>query len=184
MVNDHVAQGAVPALDVATLTDSAIDLRRKTHETIAKTSDDVARRYTFNTAIAAVMELANAVQKFQPATTQDRAVMQEALEAMVLALAPIVPHITDSLWQALGHPGAVIDARWPKADDTALVRSTLDIVLQVNGKLRGKLSVAAGTPTEELERLALAEENVQKFMEGKPAKKVIVVPGKLVNVVV
>jgi len=184
MVSDHVAQGAVPALDVAALADGARDLRRKTHETIAKTSDDIARRYTFNTAIAAVMELANAVQKFQPAGAQDRAVVQEALDVMVLVLSPIVPHITEALWRALGHDGNVIDAPWPKADETALVRSTLEIVLQVNGKLRSKLNVAADTPKDALEKLALADDAVQKFMEGKPAKKVIVVPGKLVNVVV
>jgi leucyl-tRNA synthetase len=184
MVSDHVLQGAVPALDVAALSEAARDLRRKTHETIAKTSDDIARRYTFNTAIAAVMELANAVQKFPAAGAQDRAVLQEALEVMVLVLSPIVPHVTESLWRALGHAGNVIDAPWPKADNAALVRSTLEIVLQVNGKLRGKLNVAADTPKEALETLALADESVQKFMEGKPAKKVIVVPGKLVNVVV
>ncbi|MFP5383491.1 MAG: leucine--tRNA ligase [Gammaproteobacteria bacterium] len=184
MVGDHVAQGSAPALDVATLGDAARDLRRKTHETIAKVSDDISRRYTFNTAIAAVMELANAVQKFQPATVQDRAVVQEALEAMVLSLAPIVPHITDALWQALGHDKQVIDTAWPKADEAALVRSTLEIVLQVNGKLRGKLNVAADTARDVLEKLALADDNVQKFMDGKPPKKVIVVPGKLVNVVV
>ncbi len=184
MVSDHAASDAAPVLDVSTLNDAARDLRRKTHETIAKVGDDVARRYTFNTAIAAVMELANAVQKFQPQSPADRAVEKEALEAMVLLLSPIVPHITDALWQALGHAESIIDTPWPKADDTALVRSTLEIVLQVNGKLRGKLSVTADTSKETLEKLALADEAVLKFMEGKSAKKVIVVPGKLVNVVV
>jgi leucyl-tRNA synthetase len=188
MVGDHVAQngaqGATPSLDVTTMDDAARDLRRKTHETIAKVSDDVARRYTFNTAIAAVMELANAIQKFTPASPQDRAVVQEGLEAMVLLLSPIVPHITDALWHALGHADALVDARWPAADATAMVRSTIEVVLQVNGKLRGKLSVAADTAKDALQKLALADDNVQKHMEGKPAKKVIVVPGKLVNVVV
>ncbi|MFP5440474.1 MAG: leucine--tRNA ligase [Gammaproteobacteria bacterium] len=184
MVGDHVAQGATPALDIAALDDAARDLRRKTHETIAKVSDDIARRYTFNTAIAAVMELANAVQKFQPQSPAGRAVVQEALEAMVLSLAPIVPHITEALWRELGHDGALVDTAWPRADESALVRSMLEIVVQVNGKLRGKLNVAADIAKDALEKLALADDNVQKFMEGKPAKKVIVVPGKLVNIVV
>ncbi|MFZ5698332.1 MAG: leucine--tRNA ligase [Pseudomonadota bacterium] len=189
MVHEHVAAGSAAALEISLLGDAAKDLRRKTHETIAKTSDDIARRYTFNTAIAAVMELANAIQKFQVQSATDTApqnssVLQEALEAMVLALAPIVPHITDVLWKALGHQQAIIDARWPQADASALQRSMLEIVLQVNGKLRGKLSVAVNTPTDTLEKLALADDNVQKFMAGQPIKKVIVVPGKLVNVVV
>ncbi len=189
MVHEHVAAGPAAALSIALLGDAAKDLRRKTHETIAKTSDDIARRYTFNTAIAAVMELANAIQKFQVQSAtdtapQNRSVLQEALEAMVLALAPIVPHITDALWKALGHQQAIVDARWPQADASALRRAMLEIVLQVNGKLRGKLSVAVNTPTDTLEKLALADDNVQKFMAGQPIKKVIVVPGKLVNVVV
>ncbi len=190
MVYEHVNAGAVPTTAIIALNHSASlaedeqNLRRKTHETIARTGDDIARRYTFNTAIAAVMELANAVQKFQPASMQGRAVRQEALETMVLALSPIVPHITAVLWRELGHPDAIVDACWPQANDAALARSTLDIVLQVNGKLRGKLNVAVDTPKEALETLALADKNVQKFMAGNPAKKVIVVPGKLVNVVV
>ncbi len=179
----HLENGKVPALDIASLNTEQKDLRRKTHETIRKVSDDVSRRLTFNTAIAAVMELMNSVGKYNKAETQDLAVMQEALETAVLLLSPITPHISHTLWHALGHDGAVIHAQWPKLDEAALTKSTQEIVLQVNGKVRAKVEMAADVDKASMEKAALADENVQKFIADNSIRKVIVVPGKLVNIV-
>ena len=159
-------------------------MRRKTHQTIRKVSDDIGRRYTFNTAIAAVMELLNQLARCPADSAQDRAVMQEGLEAAVLLLAPIVPHICHRLWQDLGHERPVVDEPWPQADPAALASDSCQIVVQVNGKLRARLEVPAGIDAEELQRRALAEENVQRFIAGQAVRKIVVVPGKLVNVVV
>ncbi|ROU01989.1 leucine--tRNA ligase [Marinobacter sp. R17] len=183
MVHEHASGGSAPTLNVEDLTDSQRNLRRKTHETIAKVSDDVSRRLTFNTAIAAVMELLNEVSKLEVTANSDRAVVQEALDTAVLLLSPITPHVCHSLWEALGHPEAVVDANWPDADESAMVRSTIQMVLQVNGKVRSKVDVPANLPKDALEALALDDENVQRFTDGKTVRKVIVVPGKLVNIV-
>jgi len=159
-------------------------LRLQLHTTIQKVSDDYGRRKQFNTAIAAVMELMNALAKLNDGSPAGRAVMQEALEAVALLLAPIVPHICHTLWTEL-KPGAnQLDAAWPVVDESALVQDEIELVLQVNGKLRGSIKVAKSADKEQIEQLALANPNIRKFMEGKPAKKVIVVPGRLVNVVI
>lgn len=184
VVTEHVEQGAAPALRPDALDAPARDLRRQVHETIAKVGDDIGRRLTFNTAIAAVMELLNAVGRFEPRGDADRAVVHEAFEAIVALLAPIVPHVCHRLWHALGHTDAVVDAAWPEADPAALERDELNIVVQVNGRLRGRVAVAASADRGAIEQAALAEENVQRFIADKPVRKVIVVPGKLVNVVV
>ena len=186
LVAEHVEGGPAPALDPATLDDSGKTLRRKTHETIQKVSDDISRRYTFNTAIAAVMELSNEISRsFNEGDDEGpaRAVRQEALEAAVLLLSPIVPHAAHALWHALGHDEAVIDAAWPAVDESALVKDTLEMVVQVNGKVRAKLTVPANADKESVEALAREEANVVRFTEGKTIRKVIVVPGKLVNIV-
>ncbi|WP_072797763.1 leucine--tRNA ligase [Marinobacter antarcticus] len=183
LVHEQVAGGGVPALDVGSLNDSQKSLRRKTHETIAKVSDDISRRLTFNTAIAAVMELLNDVSRLNNEDPQTRAARQEALEAAVVMLAPIVPHICHTLWQALGHRDPIVDAPWPVADESAMVRSEIQVVLQVNGKVRAKADVPADISKTDLEQLALENENVMRFIEGATVRKVIVVPGKLVNVV-
>jgi leucyl-tRNA synthetase len=184
LVYEHVAAGTAGAVDVPGLNDGQRAVRRAVHETIAKVSDDYARRRTFNTAIASVMELINTLYKFDDASAQGRAVMREALDSVVLMLAPIVPHVTHALWQALGHGNvAVVDASWPVLDENALVRDSIELVLQVNGKLRGRVQVSVDAKTKDIETLALADENVKRFIEGKAVKKVIVVPGKLVNVV-
>ena len=183
LVNEQVAGGAAPALDVSALNDSQKDLRRKTHETIAKVSDDISRRLTFNTAIAAVMELLNSVSKLNDDEPQTRAARQEALESAVVMLAPIVPHICHTLWAALGHKDPVVDAPWPVVDEIAMVRSQIQVVLQVNGKVRAKVDVPADISKADLEALALKNENIVRFTEGTTVRKVIVVPGKLVNVV-
>ncbi len=183
MVSEHVASGNAPAVDADNLNDAQRDVRRKTHETIAKVSDDVSRRLTFNTAIAAVMEMLNEVGKLDAQTEADRAVVQEALETAVLLLSPIVPHVCHTLWEKLGHEEAVVDARWPEAEKSAMVRSSIQMVLQVNGKVRAKVDVPADIAKDEVEKLALEDENVLRFTEGKTVRKVIVVPGKLVNIV-
>ena len=178
-VAEHVESGLPAALNPETLDDNSKALRRKTHETIQKVSDDYGRRHTFNTAIAAVMELINEVSRFEG----DAAVKQEALEAAVLLLAPIIPHAAHALWQALGHDDTVLTAAWPSVDESALVKDSIELVIQVNGKVRAKLNVPANADKDTVETLAKEEPNVQKFTEGKTIRKVIVVPGKLVNIV-
>ena len=178
-VAEHVEGGLPAALNIDALDDAAKALRRKTHETIQKVSDDYGRRHTFNTAIAAVMELINEVSRFEG----DAAVKHEALEAAVLLLAPIIPHAAHSLWQALGHDDTVLTAGWPSVDDSALVKDSIELVVQVNGKVRAKLTVPANADKDSVEAIAKDEPNVQKFIEGKTIRKVIVVPGKLVNIV-
>ncbi|MEM9333687.1 MAG: leucine--tRNA ligase [Pseudomonadota bacterium] len=176
--------GDVPELDLSALTAAQKDLRRKTHETIGKISDDIGRRYTFNTAVAASMELLNAIGKFSDTSDNGRAVVREALQSVVLMLSPITPHICHTLWQALGNEAPLIEQRWPAVDKAALVKDELEIVVQVNGKLRGRISVAADADRESIATLALEDENVQRFVEGQVVRKTIVVPGKLVNIVV
>ncbi len=183
-VADHAEAGAVEALQKDALDDGQKALRRKTHQTIAKISDDLGRRSSFNTAVAASMELINAVNKFDDTSAQGRAVEREALEAVVLMLSPMTPHICHALWSALGHTTALIDERWPAFDESALELDMIELVVQVNGKLRGRVSVPADASKDAIEELALADENVQRFVEDKPVRKVIVVPGRLVNVVV
>jgi len=183
-VQKFSAEGSAPALDIDTLDDGQRDLRRKTHQTIAKVSDDIGRRYTFNTAIAAAMELLNAVNRFEDSTTQGRAVQGEALEAVVLLLSPITPHICHALWHVLGHETALVDVRWPAFDESALQQDMVEIVVQVNGKLRGRITVATDTDKDVVAELAMADDNVQRFIAGKEVRKTIVVPGRLVNVVV
>ena len=159
------------------------DLRHKLHSTIAKVSDDYGRRQQFNTAIAAVMELLNQYDKTDTGGEQGRAVAQEVLETAVRLLWPIVPHICETLWSEL-NSAKLWEAGWPTVDEAALVKSEIEVMVQVNGKLRGKITVAADASKADLEAAALATEGAVKFMEGKPAKKIIVVPGRLVNIVV
>lgn len=176
-----------------TLNNEQKALRFKTHSTLLKVGDDFGRRQTFNTAIAAVMELVNAVNKFQDEqdTKSDTevarinlSVVHEALGIILLALSPIVPHFCHALWKHLGHADAIINCPWPVADNSALVQDEVQMVIQVNGKLRGKLTVAKDCDTKSIEQLALADANVQKFTEGLTVRKIIVVPEKLVNIVV
>jgi leucyl-tRNA synthetase len=172
-----------PALDPAALDDLQKALRRKTHETIAKVSDDFGRRQTFNTAIAAVMELCNEVGKLDEGKPQDRALASEALRAVVLMLCPIVPHISHHLWPLLGGEGDVVNASWPLVDESALARDSVDVVVQVNGKVRARMSIAADADESAVKALAQQQPNVARFLEGVTVRKVIVVPGKLVNIV-
>jgi leucyl-tRNA synthetase len=171
-------------VDVASLTPAQKDLRRKAHQTLAKVTDDIGRRRVFNTAIAAVMELFNAIGDFKDSAPQSRAVRHEAFEIVTIGLSPIVPHVTHVLWHSLGHEGALIDERWPSPDPAALVQDAVEMVVQVNGKLRGRITVPVGADEALIRAAALADEHVQKFVLDKPLRKCIVVPGKLVNLVV
>jgi leucyl-tRNA synthetase len=160
----------------------AADLRRKTHQTIKKVTEDIDGRFHFNTAIAAVMELVNAIYAFK-AITENPGVVREALESTVRLLNPFVPHICEDLWLRLGHEGGIEEAGWPSYDESVLVADEITVVVQVNGKVRGKLMIAVDADKDAVEAAALAEPNVQRFMEGKQVRKVIIVPGRLVNVV-
>ena len=183
LVHGHAEAGVPNALDTSALNDVQKAVRRKTHETIAKVSDDYGRRQTFNTAIAAIMELSNALSELSDRDGQNLAVEREALRATVLMLSPIAPHVCHSLWPLLGGEGAVMDAPWPALDQSALVRDSVEMAVQVNGKLRARMEVAANAEKEAIEALALEQDNVQKFIDGNTVRKVIVVPGKLVNIV-
>ncbi|WP_347330884.1 leucine--tRNA ligase [Marinimicrobium locisalis] len=183
-VHAHLQAGTPGKLKPEALPDAQKDLRRKTHETIAKVNDDYGRRQTFNTAIAAVMELMNDVGKLADrATPEGLAVEREALEAAILLLAPIVPHATQALWSALGHSDIPLEARWPSLDESALARSSIEVVVQVNGKVRDKIQAPVDAPREAMEQLAREQPNVQRFIEGATVRKIIVVPNKLVNIV-
>ena len=183
LVYGHVRAGMPPELNIADLNAAQKAIRHSVHSTLAKVSDDVGRRYTFNTAIAANMELMNTLSRFEDESAQGRAVMQEALDAVVLMLSPIVPHITHALWYALGHQQAVVDCQWPAVDESALVQASIALVVQVNGKVRGRIEIAPDASQEVIESMVMDEENVQKHIADKPVRKIIVVPGKLVNVV-
>jgi leucyl-tRNA synthetase len=184
-VQRHVAAGPVGALDVAALDPAQRAIRRKLHETIAKVGDDYGRRLAFNTAIAAVMELMNALARFEDASAQGRALLQEAWIAVVLLLNPIAPHVCHALWQALGHPPALLeDQPFPRADPAALVRDSLTLAVQVNGKLRATIQVGADADRQAAEQAALAAPDVVRALAGQVPRKVIVVPGKIVNIVV
>ena len=180
---DHVNAGETPELDVASLSTAQKDLRREVHKTIAKVSDDVGRRQTFNTAIAAIMELMNKLTKADQSDANNRAVTREAINAVVLMLSPITPHVCTQLWQQLGNEGYIDTAAWPVADEKAMVEDSKLIVVQVNGKLRAKLTVAADADQEAVQALAMGDENVAKFVDGKTVRKVIYVAGKLLNIV-
>ena len=183
-VNEHAAAGLAPAYGGGELSAGLKDLRFKLHATIQKVADDYGRRQQFNTAIAAVMELLNTYDKTDKSGDAGRAVAQETLEAVALLLSPIVPHICDALWTALRPGSELLQQAWPKVDESALIKSEIELMVQVGGKLRGSITVAADAAKDAIEAAALAHENVQKFMEGKPAKKIIVVPGRLINIVV
>ncbi len=183
-VHAHLDAGPAGELDLATLNAAQKELRRKTHQTIEKISDDIGRRHAFNTAVAAAMELLNAINKLGDATELDRAVVRESLSAVVLMLSPIVPHICDALWKALGHSEPLIDQQWPLVDRDALQQDMIELVVQVNGKLRGRISAAVDADNDSIVEQALADPNVRRFIDGKTIRKTIVVPGRLVNVVV
>jgi leucyl-tRNA synthetase len=187
-VHSHVAlnatAGAPPPLDRGALTPQQRELRRAVHLTLSKVTDDIGRRRTFNTAIAAIMELLNTISRFEDRSPNGRAVLQEAFEIVTVCLSPIVPHVCHALWQELGRSGAVVDLRWPEVDAQALTQAELTLVVQVNGRLRGQVTVPADADEATIRAAALLDENVRRFMNGAEPRKVIIVPRKLVNVVV
>ncbi|MGZ8189818.1 MAG: leucine--tRNA ligase [Methylococcaceae bacterium] len=181
----HVEAGVVSIkIDKSALTEEQKMVRRQLHQTIQKVTHDMSVRTIFNTAIAANMELVNTLSKFADDSDNAKAIRQEVLEAIVLMLSPIVPHICHQLWLDLGHSDAVVSTSWPQVDETALAQDSLELVIQVNGKLRGKISVSASASSGEIQAQALNDEQVKRFIDDKPVKKIIVVPNKLVNIVV
>lgn len=179
----EATDGEISALKDLSLTSAQKKLRRELHKTIAKVSDDIGRRNTFNTAIAAIMELMNHLTKASMKSAEDLAVMQEAIRAVVLMLTPIVPHLSHHLWQIIGDKNEVEDASWPKVDESALVEDEKLIIVQVNGKLRAKITVSASATQSDVEAIAFLDENVSKFTDEKTIRKVIYVPGRLLNIV-
>ncbi|HWH41908.1 MAG TPA: leucine--tRNA ligase [Usitatibacter sp.] len=184
MVHAHLEEGRAERYTGGELTTELRELRFKLHRTIEKVADDYGRRLQFNTAIAAVRELLNLYLDMKDRSPVARAVAQEVLEDSVLLLAPIVPHIATALWQALRPGTRLLDQPWPAVDATALVQDSIQLVVQVNGKLRGHVHVPANATREQIEAFALRDETVAKFVAGQKPKKVVVVPGRLVNVVV
>jgi len=181
---EHIDKGTCVELSLDNLSDDLKNIRRQTYKTLSKVSDDIGRRHTFNTAIAAVMELLNTITKLDDDSEQGRAVIQETLEKIILMLSPITPHICHKLWQLLGHDKWVVNELWPEIDEIALLQDKIELMVQVNGKLRSKISVSTEADQNVLEALAIADDNVRKFIDGKEIRKIIVVPGRLVNIVV
>jgi leucyl-tRNA synthetase len=191
-VHEHVSDGAavtgvattLSAVPVAELDAAGKELRRQAHQTLTKVTTDIGKRRVFNTAIAAVMELMNAVSRYSSTGAAARAVRQEALEISVLLLSPIVPHVTHALWQELGHARALIDERWPAADASALTQDVLEVIVQVNGRLRGRVLVPKGADQAAAAAIAMADADVRRFAGEAPPKRVVYVPGRLLNIVV
>jgi leucyl-tRNA synthetase len=184
LVNEFKTHSNVPALDLAALTPDQKTLRREIHKTIAKVTDDVGRRYTFNTAVAAIMELMNKLQKAATEPNQNLPVLSEGIHAVVALLNPITPHLSQHLWRELGHHTELEQTSWPVVDQSALVEDEKLVVVQINGKVRSKVTVAIDATQDQVMALARAEENVQKYLEGVELRKVIYVPGKLLSLVV
>jgi len=183
MVTEHIASGQAEALDSTALNGGQKTIRRYVHDTIAKVSDDVGRRQTFNTAIAAVMELCNHLGRFEDRSAQGRAVMDEAWKTVVRLMAPITPHICETLWELLGESGSVVTTRWPEADQASRKREQVTLVIQVNGKLRARVELPPGSSEDQAMTAAMAEQNVTRYTEGKSIRKVIYIPDRLMNIV-
>jgi len=193
LVHEHMAAGAVPNLEPAALSDAGRALRRKTHETLRRTDDDYGRRLQFNTVVSAVHELVNAVSRLQvdgdrggagDKAAADRAAVHEALKTATQVLSPIAPHICQSLWSLLGESQLLVGARWPAVDESALVQDSIELVVQVNGKVRGRVELPVDVTEDAAREAALGNENVERFVGDKPVRKFIMVPGKLINIVV
>ena len=184
MVSSHIAAGPVQALDSNGLDTGQKTIRRHVHDTIAKVSDDIGRRNTFNTAIAAVMELCNHLGRFEDRSSQGRAVLDEAWKAVVRLMSPITPHVCEILWEALGEEGSVVSTAWPQVDESARVRDQITLVVQVNGKLRARVELAPGCDQETAMTAAMVEANVLRYTEGMAVRKVIHIADRLLNIVV
>lgn len=184
LVKTHVDTGIQSVTLPDTLTSTQRAMRRKVHETLFKVTKNMEKRFAFNTAIAAVMELLNDYSHFNISSDSDKMIAQEVLEAAVLMLSPIVPHVTHVLWQELGHQKALISEEWPAVDEKALVKDEVEIVVQINGKLRASILVSTEADSQSIEDLVLSMESIKKYTEGKCIKKIITVPFKLLNIVV
>ena len=184
LVNDHLAAGDVPEMEVDELSAAARALRRKAHQTLERADDDYGRRLQFNTVVSSVHELINEVSRARADSREDLAVEREALKIALVVLSPIAPHVCQSLWSALGEATPLVDERWPAVDPAALVRDTLELVVQVNGKVRGHIEVPADVEQDQALEAARANENVARFVTDKSVRKVIMVPGTLLNIVV
>ncbi len=182
LIEKHCSEDPLKPID--DLNGNQKELRYKTHSTIAKVSDDIGRRYKFNTAIAAIMELLNSVTRFDDDSHNGRSVVRESLETIILLLSPIVPHICHELWQKLNYKTSLIDERWPNADKLALAKDSIEIVVQVNGKLRSRIIIDINADEEKIKSLAIKDKNVQRYIGKNKVKNIIIVPGRLVNVVV
>jgi leucyl-tRNA synthetase len=176
-INNHIST------DTDNLSDSLRALRRKIHQTLQKVTDDMGERFAFNTAIAANMELLNELSKLHDKSDAAQAVLKEGIETIVLMLSPIIPHMCHELWIKLGYNRAIIDEAWPKIDTQALVQNNIEMIVQVNGKVRGKIQVNVNADDESIKVLAQNNENVQRFTENTTIRKIIVVKGRLVNIV-
>ena len=183
-VVQHLEVSTAACGSLGSMTETQRCFRRFCHETIQKVTDDIGRRYTFNTAIAALMELLNAVQAYRCETDNDHFLIKEALEALIIMLSPITPHITHVLWQSLGHHNAIIDQPWPVVDKNALQKESLNFVVQINGKARAQITTPVGMDNENLEKAALEHDNIKRYVSDKDIQKIIVVPNKLINIVV
>ena len=184
-VYNHVQVGLPKAgLQQVTFNSEQKAIRRKLHETLKKVSDDLERRFTFNTAIASNMELLNALNQFKVESDLDKMIRHEVLSFSLIMLSPIIPHICHELWHCLGYDNAIVDQSWPPVDESALEKDAENIVVQVNGKLRANIEVPVNSSKEDIEKLALSNPVCQKYIADKTIKKVIVVPGKLINIVV
>ena len=184
MSTEHISAGPVEALDVGSLNQAQKTIRRYIHDTIAKVSDDIGRRQTFNTAIAAVMELSNHLGRFEDRSPQGRAVLDEAWKAVVRLMTPITPHICETLWEMLGEEGSVVNTPWPDVDESARVRDMITLVVQVNGKLRARIELAPGSDEEQAVAVAKADPNIIRHIEGKNIRKIIYIADRLMNIVV
>ena len=187
-VHEHIAMGEVASLDTSNLTDEQSAIRRKLYTSLQKVTDDMQRRFTFNTAIAANMELLNDVAKFKDDSEQGRAVKQEIFETVLLMLSPIAPHICETLWHLLGKSSTLIDESWPTVDEAALVQDSVELMVQVNGKLRGKIKVAVDAADDDIKQQAQESKNVKRYISdnlaNKSVRKIIIVKGRLVNIVI
>jgi leucyl-tRNA synthetase len=184
MSTEHIVAGPVENLNAGELNAEQKNIRRYVHDTIAKVSDDIGRRQTFNTAIAAVMELSNHLGRFEDRSPQGRAVLDEAWRAVIRLMAPITPHICETLWEMIGETGSVVVAPWPEVDETARIREQVTLVVQVNGKLRARIELPPGCEQEQAMAAAIADENVTRHTNGKEIRKVIHIPDRLLNIVV
>ena len=192
MVHDNLDSIAdiTPYRGAQPLEGESLKLHRRTHKTIKQVTEDIDRRFHFNTAIARIRELVNYIYQFKlpetsrEATETGKAVLREAIEAVIVLLSPYVPHITEELWEALGHKPSIVQLSWPEYDKEAIQEEEIPIMLQVNGKLRGKITVGVDYSEQEIKEAALANDRIQEYTRGKEIKRVILVPGKLVNIVV